>query len=208
MKILAFAASTSRGSINRALVEHAAKRLLSEFLPNASIELLDLNDYEMPIYSIDREREFGIPAKAGEFFSKIGAADALLVSFAEHNGFVTAAWKNAFDWMSRIENQGLAGKADGDPRGLTGEARRCRGAGKPGNLGTEIRRRSQGAASESANGPRHGMSRPRRWPGTRTPQPFAMPWLRLLRNRPERLTGCTALTPFGHGILGMLAKIT
>ena len=110
MKILAFAASTSRNSINRALVEHASERLLSEFLPNATIELLDLNDYEMPIYSIDREREFGIPAKAGEFFGKIGAADALLVSFAEHNGFVTAAWKNAFDWMSRIETKVWQGK--------------------------------------------------------------------------------------------------
>ena len=110
MKILAFAGSTSRNSINRALVEHAAERLLSDILPGAAVELLDLNDYEMPIYSIDREREFGIPAEAGEFFGKIGAADALLVSFAEHNGFVTAAWKNVFDWMSRIETKVWQGK--------------------------------------------------------------------------------------------------
>ena len=27
----------------------------------------------------------------------------MLVSFAEHNGFVTAAWKNIYDWMSRID---------------------------------------------------------------------------------------------------------
>ncbi|MEM8630944.1 MAG: NAD(P)H-dependent oxidoreductase [Pseudomonadota bacterium] len=103
MKVLAFAATNSRVSINRALVEHAAMRLKAEVLPEAEIEFLDLNDYEMPIYSIDREGETGIPAKAQEFYDQIGGADAILISFAEHNGSVTVAWKNIFDWMSRID---------------------------------------------------------------------------------------------------------
>lgn len=103
MKILAFAASNSRQSINRALVEHAARRLKSGILPEADIEFLDLNDFEMPIYSIDRENEGGVPQEAHEFLGKIGASDAVLVSFPEHNGFVSAAWKNIFDWMSRID---------------------------------------------------------------------------------------------------------
>lgn len=103
MKILAFAASNSRTSINRALVEYAAAQLQSDILPQAKIEFLDLNDYEMPIFSIERERDSGIPAPAQDFFARIGAAEAVLVSFAEHNGFVTSAWKNIFDWMSRIE---------------------------------------------------------------------------------------------------------
>lgn len=34
----------------------------------------------------------------------------MLVSFAEHKGFVTAAWKNLFDWMSRIELKLWQGK--------------------------------------------------------------------------------------------------
>ncbi|MCY4459386.1 MAG: NAD(P)H-dependent oxidoreductase [Albidovulum sp.] len=110
MKILAFAASNSRNSINRALVEHAASRLRAEILPEAQIEFLDLNDFEMPIFSIDRERAGGIPAPAREFFDRIGAADALLASFAEHNGYVSAAWKNIFDWMSRIETKIWQGK--------------------------------------------------------------------------------------------------
>ena len=110
MKVLAFAASNSRNSINGALVEYAAAQLKAEILPQAVIELLDLNDFEMPIYSIDRETKSGIPAEAQAFFDKIGAADAILVSFAEHNGFVTAAWKNIFDWMSRIETKLWQGK--------------------------------------------------------------------------------------------------
>ena len=109
MRLLAFAASNSRNSINRALIDHATAQL-RQMAPGAEIETLDLNDFEMPIYSIDRERAGGIPARAQDFFANIGAVDAILVSFAEHNGFVTAAWKNIFDWMSRIDGQLWQGK--------------------------------------------------------------------------------------------------
>ena len=109
MRILAFAATNSRQSINRTLIGHAVSRLHG-IAPGTAIETLDLNDYEMPIYSIDRERDGGIPAPAQDFFARIRAADAVLVSFAEHNGFVTAAWKNVFDWMSRIEMKLWQGK--------------------------------------------------------------------------------------------------
>lgn len=102
MKILAFAASNHSQSINRVLVGYAANRLQS-MRTDIEIEFIDLNDFEMPIYSLDRERSDGVHPLAQSFFAKIGAADALLVSFAEYNGFVTAAWKNIYDWMSRID---------------------------------------------------------------------------------------------------------
>ncbi|KAF7769912.1 hypothetical protein PCIT_a2836 [Pseudoalteromonas citrea] len=97
MKVLAFAASSSRQSINKQLAMHVASKL-----ENAEVELLDLNDYEMPIYSSDRENESGIPEQAQRFFAKITEADAVVISFAEHNGTYTAAYKNIFDWASRI----------------------------------------------------------------------------------------------------------
>lgn len=103
MKIVTFAASNSKNSINKTLVQYASQLLKEELLPDAEIELLDLNDYEMAIYSPERENDTGIPVQAQQFYQKIGAADALIVSFAEHNGFVSAAWKNIFDWMSRID---------------------------------------------------------------------------------------------------------
>ena len=40
---------------------------------------------------------------AHDFFKKIGACDALIISFAEHNGNYSAAYKNLFDWVSRID---------------------------------------------------------------------------------------------------------
>lgn len=110
MNILAFAASTSSQSINRKLVGHAVNVLTAEILPDAQVELLDLNDYEMPIYSFDREQAGGVPDLAHQFRAKIAAADALLISFAEHNGHYTAAYKNTFDWASRLEGKVYAGK--------------------------------------------------------------------------------------------------
>ncbi|MDZ4308759.1 NAD(P)H-dependent oxidoreductase [Allopontixanthobacter sp.] len=110
MKILAFSASNSSQSINRMLVHHAADVLRSELMPEAEIETLDLSDYEMPIYSMDREVADGIPELARQFRARIAQADALLISFAEHNGHYTAAYKNIFDWASRLEGKVYAGK--------------------------------------------------------------------------------------------------
>ena len=96
--ILAFGASTSKQSINRKLAAFAADNVT-----NAKVVLLDLNDFEMPIYSIDREKETGIPELAHLFKQHIKAADGIIISFAEHNGAYTAAYKNIYDWVSRIE---------------------------------------------------------------------------------------------------------
>ena len=105
MKVLAFAASSSRNSINKKLVSYAANLLEDGIVDNPEVEVIDINDYEMPIYSIDREREGGIPDEAQNFYKKIGDADALVISFAEHNGFYTAAYKNLFDWTSRVDKK-------------------------------------------------------------------------------------------------------
>ncbi len=110
MKLLAFAASSSSTSINKALVTHAAEVVKGELHTPAAIEIIDLNDFEMPIYSADHEKTSGIPELAQEFLDKIAAADALLISYAEHNGHYTAAFKNIFDWASRIDSKVYQGK--------------------------------------------------------------------------------------------------
>lgn len=96
MKLLAFAASNSKKSINKQLVTYAAS-----LLKGADVEVLDLNDYEMPLFSVDKEEELGHPALAKAFLAKIVACDALIISFAEHNGTYSVAYKNIFDWCSR-----------------------------------------------------------------------------------------------------------
>ncbi len=105
MKILAFAASNSKNSINKKLVTYTAN-----LVPNAQVEVLDLNDYEMPIYSVDREQETGLPALAHDFYNKITDADFVMISFAEYNGCYTSAFKNIFDWTSRVNSQTFQNK--------------------------------------------------------------------------------------------------
>ena len=96
MKILAFGASSSKNSINKKLALYAAS-----LVKGGSVDLLDLNDYELPLYSQDRELELGVPSNVSKFLEKINGAEAIIISYAEHNGSYTAAYKNLFDWASR-----------------------------------------------------------------------------------------------------------
>ena len=102
MKVLAFAASSSKKSINKQLVRYATHLLVGENRHQYEVEILDLNDYELPLFSEDREAELGQPQLAKDFLTRIGESDAVIISFAEHNGSYTVAYKNTFDWASRI----------------------------------------------------------------------------------------------------------
>ncbi|MEO8234320.1 MAG: NAD(P)H-dependent oxidoreductase [Flavobacterium sp.] len=96
-KIIAFGASSSKTSINKQFATYTANQF-----KNSEVEVLDLNDFEMPVFSTDKEKENGIPQLAQDFYTKLGSADLIIVSFAEHNGAYSAAFKNIFDWTSRI----------------------------------------------------------------------------------------------------------
>ena len=98
-KILAFAGSTSSTSINKKLATFAA-----ENLQEISFDIIDLNDYSMPIYSEDEEKK-GFPENAKLFNELLDNYSGFIVSLAEHNGSYTAAFKNIFDWSSRINNK-------------------------------------------------------------------------------------------------------
>ncbi|AWW00651.1 NADPH-dependent FMN reductase [Arcticibacterium luteifluviistationis] len=97
-RVLAFGASSSKASINRTFAIYAANAM-----EDVEVEIIDLNDFEMPIFSVDRETENGIHPLAHRFKEHIKAADGILISFAEHNAAYSAAYKNIYDWASRIE---------------------------------------------------------------------------------------------------------
>lgn len=119
--VLAFAASNSSVSINQRLVDYAAS-----LIEGAEIRTLSIHDYEMPIYRHDREEADGIPSKAHDFLAAIGEADAVLIGFAEHNGLYSAAFKNLFDWCSRLGREVWQGK----PMLLTATSSGPGGAGR------------------------------------------------------------------------------
>ncbi|SDR79427.1 NAD(P)H-dependent FMN reductase [Polaribacter sp. KT25b] len=98
-KILAFAGSTSSTSINKKLATFAA-----ENLQNTSFDVIDLRDFTAPIFSEDEEKN-GFPEDVKKFTSILDNYDGFILSLAEHNGSYAAAFKNIFDWSSRIEGK-------------------------------------------------------------------------------------------------------
>ncbi len=98
--IITLGGSSSRESINKRLAEYAGS-----LIQNAEVINLDLNDYRIPLYSIDEEKENGFPADLKKLDQQIAESDGIVLSLAEHNGAYTAAFKNAFDWLSRMESK-------------------------------------------------------------------------------------------------------
>ena len=100
-KILAFAGSTSSNSINKKLVTYACNQL-----KNNEFEIIDLRDfYPLPMFSVDEEEKNGYPESIQKFKEYLDTHDAFIVSLAEHNGSYSAAYKNIFDWVSRLDSK-------------------------------------------------------------------------------------------------------
>lgn len=98
--IIAFAGSNSKESINKELATYTAS-----LVENVKINNLDLNDFELPLFGVDLEKEEGIPENAHKFLDLIKSADGIVLSLAEHNGAYSTVFKNLFDWMSRIDGK-------------------------------------------------------------------------------------------------------
>ena len=96
--VLLFAASNNPESINGKLINYTAG-LFKKHKTN----VLRLYDYPLPVYSPVTEAEQGIPKNAMLFKDQILHHDAFVISVAEHNRSVTAAFKNTLDWLSRTD---------------------------------------------------------------------------------------------------------
>jgi chromate reductase len=107
MKILCFAGSLRKGSLNKKYVR-VAHGILSGAL-GVEATLIELNDYELPVYNQDIEdREF--PQAAKDLAALVKAADALVISSPENNGSISALLKNTVDWVSRPQVNPWKGK--------------------------------------------------------------------------------------------------
>ena len=99
-KIIALGGSNSKKSINKALAIYAANKI-----KDSEVTVIDLSKYELPLYGVDLEAESGIPENAVIINNMLESSDAIVVSLAEHNGSYSTAFKNAYDWMSRINQK-------------------------------------------------------------------------------------------------------
>src|SRR5690349_20993259 len=93
-KILAFAGSLRRNSINRGLLE-AAKEAAPE---GVEIEIYDISN--IPLYNDDLNPA-NPPEPVRDFKNRIKEADAIMIATPEYNYSIPGVLKNALDWASR-----------------------------------------------------------------------------------------------------------
>jgi len=97
-RILAFAGSARRGSLNRKLIRIAAEGARAA---GAEVTLLELSDHPLPIYDGDLEASDGLPPNARRLKELFLAHEGLLIAAPEYNSSITPLLKNTIDWVSR-----------------------------------------------------------------------------------------------------------
>eukprot|EP00913_Durusdinium_trenchii_P035354 g33084.t1 len=69
----------------------------------ATVTLIDLNDYPLPLFNEDLESEQGMPENAARLKALFVEHDGFLISCPEYNSSITPLLKNTIDWISRRE---------------------------------------------------------------------------------------------------------
>lgn len=128
-RILVFAGSARRDSLNKKLARAAA-----QFAREAGAEatFVDLDDYPIPVYHGDLEAASGMPEAARRLREIFLAHDALMIASPENNSSVSSLLKNTIDWLSRDVEDGK-----GDSSGLAPWRGKVAGlmAASPGGFG-------------------------------------------------------------------------
>ena len=97
-RIVVMAGSRRREALSRR-VAHACAQALRD--AGAEVELVDLDDYPVPLYDGDLEAASGLPEGIVRLQRVLHASDGLLVVNPEYNGSLTPLLKNTLDWCSR-----------------------------------------------------------------------------------------------------------
>ena len=94
--LLIFAGSTRQQSFNRKLA-HATAAIARD--AGATVTLLELSDFEIPLYNADLEAQ-GPPADVIRLKEILWQHPAWVICSPEYNGSYTALLKNTIDWAS------------------------------------------------------------------------------------------------------------
>ena len=99
-RILAFGGSLRRDSFNQKLAIGAA---VGAREAGAEVTIIALRDYPLPVFDQDLEAADGMPAAAKQLKQLFLEHQGLIIASPEYNSSITAALKNALDWISRTE---------------------------------------------------------------------------------------------------------
>lgn len=97
-KILAFAGSLRKDSYNKKLIKIAAAKAQDA---GAEVTLIDLLDYQLPIYNQDIEDREGLPPNAIKIKELMWSHQGFLIASPEYNSSISGVLKNTIDWASR-----------------------------------------------------------------------------------------------------------
>lgn len=98
VRVLVFAGSARRESLNKKLARVAAREAKAA---GADTTFIDLDDFPMPVYHGDLEAEQGMPENGMKLRELFISHQALIVVSPENNQSITSLLKNTIDWLSR-----------------------------------------------------------------------------------------------------------
>jgi NAD(P)H-dependent FMN reductase len=75
--------------------------------------VVNLDEYDMPIYDGDCEEAIGVPEAAVRLHDVLVGADAVVFVSPEYNSAPTPLLKNVIDWVTRVSKRPLEGKPVG-----------------------------------------------------------------------------------------------
>jgi NAD(P)H-dependent FMN reductase len=101
MKIVAFAGSLRKGSLNRRLLRYAIEGAAAA---GGAVEELPPDALALPLYNGDLERDGRYPPDVEAWRARIAGAEGLLIASPEYNHGMSGVLKNAIDWGSRPPN--------------------------------------------------------------------------------------------------------
>ncbi len=96
--ILVFSGSGRKDSFNQKLAGVAAKAAQNA---GADVSLVNLADFNMPLFDQDLEAEQGMPEGAEKFKRLLTDCDGFIIASPEYNSAFSPLLKNAIDWASR-----------------------------------------------------------------------------------------------------------
>jgi chromate reductase, NAD(P)H dehydrogenase (quinone) len=105
LNVLSICGSLRKGSFNA-----MTQRALPALAP-AGMTIKPAPSYaDFPLYNADIQNSTGFPAPVNALADAIRAADGVIFCTPEYNFTIPGGLKNAIDWVSRLQNQPLAGK--------------------------------------------------------------------------------------------------
>lgn len=101
-RILAFSGSLRADSFNQKIATITAEAAREA---GGEVTLISLRDFRMPLYDGDLEEAEGMPEAAAKLKALFAEHQGLIIASPEYNSMITAALKNAIDWISRATSE-------------------------------------------------------------------------------------------------------